>query len=49
MAIVTALKCDECDEMLEIPGKADAEQYAREYDWEYDEATDDAKCDGCKD
>lgn len=48
MGVVTALKCDECDNMIEIPGEADAEQYAEEYDWEYDKKENTAKCDECK-
>lgn len=48
MAVITALKCDECDEMLEIPEKAAAEQFAKEWDWEYDPISDEAKCDECK-
>ncbi len=48
MGVVTALKCDECDELLEISEKEFANEFAAAADWEYDESTEEARCDTCK-
>lgn len=48
MGVVTALKCDECDELLEISEKEHADEFAEAAGWEYDEEEDEARCDECK-